>query len=233
LSKRYGRLLAHAIAASFLAGVASLLVGEEIQKRYKNDLEPTVKTSPSAEDMRHWREARLYSASLTFVTMGGLLGLAMGLAGGVARGSLRAGAGAAILGLMLGSAAAACTSLVLVSKFFKSYDPQQGDLVLPLLTHGAIWSAVGAVGGLALGLGLGGKSWRACLVGGLAGAASATVVYEFVGALVFASSKTDLPVSSSITTRAMAHILVAILSAVGAVFALTQSWKNEVSSTRP
>ena len=90
-------------------------------------------------------------------------------------------------------------SLIFLSIFFTRYDPQSGDLVLPLLTHGAIWSAVGAFGGLAFGLGLGGQGrWKATMVGGLVGAAAATVVYELVGALVFASSKTDLPLSSSV-----------------------------------
>ncbi len=172
-------------------------------------------------------DARLYSATLTFTTMGGLLGLAMGLGGGIGPALDRCAVRAAILGLVLGAAAAASVSLVLVSIFFKRHDPQSGDLVLPLLTHGAIWSAVGAIGGLAFGLGLGGQGrWKATLVGGLAGAAAATVVYEIVGALAFASSKTDLPLSSSITTRGMAQLLVAILSAVGAVLALHQSAKQ-------
>jgi hypothetical protein len=93
-----------------------------------------------------------------------------------------------------------------------------------LLTHGAIWSAVGAIGGLSLGLGLGGQGrWKATLVGGFIGAAAATIVYEMVGALAFASNKTDLPLSASIATRGMAQLLVAIFSAVGAASALRQS----------
>jgi hypothetical protein len=71
------------------------------------------------------------------------------------------------------------------------------------------------------------------LVGGLVGAAAATIVYEIVGAIAFASSKTDLPVSSSITTRAMAQLLVAIISALGAVVALRESAKRAASSSVP
>jgi vacuolar-type H+-ATPase subunit I/STV1 len=231
---QHGRLLALALAAGLVAGVASLLAGEVILNRYQSDLLPTLKLRPSAEDMRRWRSARLYSATLTFTTMGGFLGLAMGLAGGLARCSVLASVRAAILGLLLGAAAVGLMALVLVSIFFQRHDPQSGDLVLPLLTHGAIWSAVGAIGGLAFGLGLAGRGrWKATLVGGLVGAAAATIVYEIVGALAFASDKTDLPVSSSITTRAMAQLLVAILSAVGAVLALRQSAKREASSPAP
>ncbi len=230
--QQYGRFLALAIAAGLIAGVASLLAGEMILKSYQNDLVPALKITPSAEDMRRWRDARLYSASLTFATMGGFLGLTMGLAGGLARRSGVAGARAAILGLLLGTAATASLALVLVSVFFKRHDPQSGDLVFPLLTHGAIWSAVGAIGGLAFGLGVGGQGrWKVTLVGGFVGAVTATIVYEIVGALAFASSKTDLPVSSSIATRALAQLLVAILSAVGAVLVLNQSAKRKASSS--
>jgi hypothetical protein len=104
----------------------------------------------------------------------------------------------------------------------------------PLLTHGAIWSAVGAVGGLAFGLGLGGRGrWKATLVGGFIGAAVATVIYELVGAIVFPSSKTDLPLSSSSTTRGLALLLVASLSSIGAVLALRRSAKREARSSVP
>jgi hypothetical protein len=231
---QHGRLLALALAAGFIAGVASLLAGEVILNRYQSDLVPTLKVHPNPEDMRRWRDARVYSATLTFATMGGFLGLTMGLAGGLARRSAFAGARAAIPGLLLGTTAAVSVALVLVSNFFKRHDPQSGDLVLPLLTHGAIWSVVGAIGGLAFGLGLGGQGrWKATLVGGLVGAAAATVIYEIVGALAFASNKTDLPLSSAIATRGMAQLLVAILSAVGAVLALRQSAKREASSSGP
>jgi hypothetical protein len=231
---KISRLLLFACVAALLAGVASLLVGEEILNRYQSDLNPPIQNNPSPESVRRWKDARLYSATFTFTTLGGLLGLAMGLAGGLARRSISAGALAAILGLLVGSAVAGFFSLILVSFFFKSYDPQSGDLTFPLLTHGAIWSAVGAVGGLAFGLGLGGRGrWKATLVGGLAGAAAATVVYELVGALAFASSKTDLPLSSSSTARGMALLLVASLSSIGAVLALRQPAKREARAYVP
>jgi hypothetical protein len=106
--------------------------------------------------------------------------------------------------------------------------------VLPLLTHGAIWSFVGAVAGLAFGLGPAGRGhWKATAVGGVGGALAATVVYEIVGAIAFASSKTDLPVSSSATTRGMAQLLVAVLTAAGIALALHQSAKREAARSVP
>ena len=200
--ERIGRLWVFAIAAGLVAGAASVLIGERIMNAYQGDLFPAIQAHPSPEDMRRSRDARIYSATVTFATIGGLLGLALGTAGGLAQRSTFATGRAAIFGLIVGSIAVGSLAFCLVSIFFKSYDPQSGDLVLPLLTHGAIWSTVGAVGGLAFGLGLGGRGrWKATLVGGLTGAAAATVIYEIVGALVFATSKTDLPLSTSSTAR--------------------------------
>jgi hypothetical protein len=231
---KVSQLLVFAFVAALLAGVASLLVGELILNRYQSDLNPPIQNNPRPEDVRRWKDARLYSATFTFTTLGGLLGLTLGLAGGLARRSVSASAMAAILGLLLGSTIAASFSLILVSIFFRAHDPHSNDLIFPLLTHGAIWSAVGAVGGLAFGLGLGGRGrWKATLVGGLTGAAAATVVYELVGALFFASNKTDLPLSSSSTTRGMALLLVASLSSIGAVMASRQPAKQAARSSVP
>jgi hypothetical protein len=230
----FGRLLALATAAGLIAGMTSVLAGEVILNSYQSELNPTPKVRPNEEDMRHWREARIYSATMTFATMGGLLGISMGLAGGLASRSVIAGLAAGISGLLLGAAAAASISHVLVSNFFKSRIPESTDLVLPLLTHGAIWSAVGVIGGLAFGLGAGGKGrWKATVLGGLVGAAAATIVYEIVGAVAFASSKTDLPLAGSSTTRGMAQLLVTILTAAGAGVAYLEAMKRESQSREP
>ena len=220
-SPSFSRLLACATIAALIAGAVSLLAGEAIMSHFRSDLLPKLAVNPNPEDMRRFREARLYSAALTFATMGGLLGLALGVAGGLARRSAWASVRAGFVGLVLGTAAAAGVAYVVVSIFYKQHDPQSGDLLLPLLTHGAIWSTVGAVAGLAFGLGIGAWGrWPATLVGGLVGAATATILYELIGALAFASSKTDLPLSSSMTTRGMAQLLVAIFSSLGAAVAL-------------
>jgi MFS family permease len=227
-----GRLLALALAAGLIAGVASIVAGEVILGHYGAALDLPPSINPNPELMRRWKEARLYSASLSFTTLAGLLGLAMGMAGGLARRSAAAGVRAAFVGAALGIAVVAPTSLALVSNFFARHDPQSVDLMLPLLTHGAIWSAVGAIGGLALGVGIGGQGrWKATLAGGLVGAGAATIIYEIAGALAFASSKTELPLSSSVTTRAMAQLLVAILSARGAVLILHQPTRRTTSSS--
>jgi hypothetical protein len=225
------RALAVPIVAGLVAGVTSLLVGEAIMNVYRGDLLPRLMVRPDPEVMRRLDAARIHSATASFATMGGILGLAMGLSGGLVRRSAAAGARAAILGLLLGAGAVATVALVIVPIFFKSYDPHSTDLVLPLLTHGALWLTAGATGGLALGWGLGGGRWKNTLAGGAVGAAGATIVYEIAGALAFPAGKTDLPLSSSMAPRAMAQLLVAILTAVGAVLALRLSPKGPPSSS--
>ena len=228
------RLLVFCLVAGLLAGTASLLAGEAIMNRYGADLYPPVKRQLSPEEIKRWHGARLYCPVAIFSTMGGFLGLAMGMAGGLARGSVFRGAWAAMVGLLLGTIVAASASLLFVSLFYKKHDPETGDLVFPMLTHGAIWSAIGAMGGLVFGLAIGGQGrWKATVLGGLVGAAAATVVYEIVGALAFPIDRTDLPLAASITTRGMAHLLVAILSAVGAAVALQQSRTRQAPSSLP
>ena len=69
-----------------IAAAISSVAGEAIVSRYKSELfPPTRPFAPSPEAMGRLRGARLYTALLTFMTTGGLLGLAMGLAGGLAR----------------------------------------------------------------------------------------------------------------------------------------------------
>jgi hypothetical protein len=229
---RYSRLLAFAITGAVIAGVGSVLAGEVVLNRYQSALTPPPKISPTTEDINRLRDARVLSATLTFTAMGGFLGLALGFAGGLARRSVQAGLRAASLGLLVGAAVAGSLAFLLVSLFFNKYDPHSSDLVLPLMTHGAIWSAVGAVGGTAFGLGLGGKGrWMATLVGGLLGAAAASVIYEIIGAIAFASSKTDLPLSAALTTRILAQFSVALLAAVGAVLASNQLARKELASS--
>ena len=226
----FGRLLALALAAALIAGAVSVLAGERILGHYGEALLPRPSIRPTPEEARRWREARLYSAVLSFTTLAGLLGLSMGLAGGLARRAAGASVQAAIAGLLLGIAVVAPISLLLVSNFFTKYDPHSEDLVFPLLTHGAIWSAVGAIGGLAFGWGIGGRGrWKATLAGGFFGAAAAAALYEIVGALAFATSRTELPLSSSIATRGMAQFLVTTLSAIGAVLALNQPARRRTS----
>jgi hypothetical protein len=216
-----GRLLGMALVAGLLAGVAAWLVGETILEAYRDILTPKVKREMDAEVVRQFARAHLTSGLGTFAGLGAILGLSLGMAGGLARRSASAGAKAALVGCVVGSIAGFSVSLLVLPNFFKNYDPQSHDLLLPLLTLGSICASVGAAGGLAFGIGLGGRDrWMKSLLGGLVGAALATVVYELIGAIAFPADKTELPISQTHATRVMLHVLVAALTAVGSALGL-------------
>jgi hypothetical protein len=101
--------------------------------------------------------------------------------------------------------------------YFRFYDVDKDDLVLSLLIQGGICSAVGAAGGAALGVGVGGRSLTArTLLGGLLGAVAGVAVYQLVGALAFPLDQTTRPISATWATRLFAHLAVATLTAAGA-----------------
>jgi hypothetical protein len=222
-----GRLVGMVLVAGLLAGFATWLVGETILEAYRTVLSPKVQREADAGVALQVVRARLMSASGTFTALGAIVGLSLGLSGGLARRCASAGAKAALVGCMVGSIAGASVSLLVLPIFCKRYDPQSQDLVLPLLTLGAICSSVGAAGGLAFGIGLGGRDrWMKSLVGGLIGAALATVAYELVGAVAFPTSRTELPISRAYATRAMLHVLVATFAGVGSALDLSSRTRS-------
>ena len=161
-----GRLVGVALVAGLLAGVAAWLVGATILESYRDALTPKVTREVDAELVRRFARARLTSAVGTFTALGGIVGLSLGMAGGLARRSASAGAKAAIVGCVVGSIAGLSISLLVLPNFYKAHDPQSHDLMLPLLTLGSICSSVGAAGGLAFGIGIGGRGrWMKSLLG--------------------------------------------------------------------
>ena len=102
-----------------------------------------------------------------------------------------------------------------------------------MLLHGGIWSAIGAAGGLAFSVGLGGRGRAVrALLGGLLGAFGGTMIYELIGGLAFPVAEADRPVSATWGTRLIARLAVASLAAVGTAIA-AQDPKSKRSSTTP
>ena len=100
-----------------------------------------------------------------------------------------------------GRGAAGVTSLALLPAYnaYKQRHPDEAlqDLTLPLLIHLGVWSAAGAAGGLAFGLGLGARGRLAApILGGVVGAVVATIGYELIGAMAFPAAKTAQFVSA-------------------------------------
>jgi hypothetical protein len=218
------------LGAGLIGGVAGFEIGEVAPQLVpvNYELSPEIRSNRSQvpiEIERRKSVSRDKSAAIAYGGLGMVLGLALGVAGGVARRSTRAAIVAGVVGLVLGAAAGGvATKLVLPSyhaaRAERTDENFNEDLGLALRTHGAIWLAVGAAAGLAYGLGLGGAANAVrATVGGILGAALATAIYEFSGAIVLPLAETFRPMSPSMWARLLAHLVVALSIAVAAYWA--------------
>jgi hypothetical protein len=163
-------------------------------------------------------EIGMRNAVLSYGTLGAALGLGLGLAGGLIHRSLFRGILAGATGLVLGGVIGLVMARALAPVYYKNLSAD--DLTYSLIVHGGIWGSVGAVAGLAFGLGLGG--WGRMLqatVGGAGAALLATAIYEFAGGILAPGAMTNLPVSAAWQTRIAAQLLVTLLVATGVVLA--------------
>ncbi len=220
-----GRLVLSALGIGLGVGIISWLLGEAAEKAFSprsvaGSLPNGIPTRIITDSAR--TVASIRNVSLSSGLFGALLGSALGLAGGL--GSRGAGSArrAGLIGLAAGALAGAGTALPLVSLYFRSFETYAPDgLTEPLLMHAGIWGAIGCVGGLAFGLGAGGRrSALRGMVGGLVGAVLGAAIYEIAGALAFPMSRTFQPSSSEWAPRLMARLLVSGLVAVGAALAV-------------
>jgi hypothetical protein len=209
------RLWIGCIAVGVLAGLASGAGGEVAWKGIRAAQSPKIVPFPTAEDRARIIRGVVATTAVSFIQQGAILGAFLGLVGGLARGAPRAGILASVAGGGLGAIAAAAAAHALLPVYYQYVGPQAESLVLPLLTHGGIWSAAGAAAGLALAIGLGGGGrWARAALGGLVGGLVAAVVYDLVGAIAFPLDKTSQPVSATITTRLLAQITAALIIAL-------------------
>lgn len=132
------------------------------------------------------------NAAIAFGLLGATLGLTLGLAGGLAGGKAGSGPVGAGAGLVLGGASGGLIPFLVVPLYFDRFDPAEPTLLLPILVQGAIWLPIGLAGGLAFGLGLGGRRliWPA-LAGGLIGSAVGVAAVEVVNAVGFPLTNSD------------------------------------------
>jgi hypothetical protein len=178
------------------------------------------------------------NAALAFGMVGAILGLGLGIAGGLASGPIRIWrrAIAGLVGLAVGSALGVGASMALVPVFYQARlaNPLSLDLTIPILVHAGIWAAVGAGGGLAFWLGLGGDTRRLAraTIGGLVGGALAAVAYDIIGALAFSLADTPKPLSLTWGTRLLARLLVTTMAA-GGVAAFVTLEAGRRSATAP
>jgi hypothetical protein len=219
-----------ALAGGVLAGVLTWVGGELAWARGQSARAPKIVAFPTPEDHARIVRGLVNDAAVSFIQQGAILGGILGLAGGLAQRRAIPGVIAALVGCGLGATAAGAAAYGLLPIYFRSVDPQSNDLTYPLLTHGGIWAAAGAVAGLAFGLGTGGQRTRVlCTFGGLLGGVLAAMIYDMVGALAFPLDKTSQPVSPTVVTRLLAQFAVAIFVACGSALAAAESSRRAQS----
>jgi hypothetical protein len=208
------------------AGAGAVLVSWLLIEATLDSFKPNLRTARFGAMMflvPGWQErtdATTRNAVLALGLTGAAVGLAFGLAGGLARRSARAGTLVASLGLVLGAAAGAGAALAAVplASHVREGDPgnMSAEMASSLLVHGLPWAAVGAVGGLTFGIGLGGRARAGRgLVGGLLGAVAGAFLYEIIGALALPATKTIEPIAATWGIRLLAQFLAVVPPAAG------------------
>jgi hypothetical protein len=210
------------LACGTAAGLMSWLGGELAHGAFRPQLFVVQNMGitshvPSRESQR---AADLKNSTLVFAILGGLTGLATGLAGGLAVHSPTRGLKVGLLALATGAIAGALTSLGLVPLFYRELIPDTNDLLTPILIHGGIWTAIGAVGGIAFAIGTvkSKKQLADAIAGACFGAVLATIFYHVLAAAVFPEAKSTEVVANTAIVRLLAMSLVPIMIAVGAGF---------------
>ncbi len=229
------RLLLLASLGGVLAGAISWGIGESrlLEVRLKHEhfmaMGRPIDGTPVASRLagEQVTSARLHAV------FGGLFGFFMGLASGIARRSVGAALTASLLGAGLGAALGGGAAYLALPVYARYRHTTGGDLVGSLLLHCGLWVGIGAVGGLALGLGLGGGPRMLKAAGaGILGALCGVLVFEFLGALAFPLEETGLPTSATARTRLLARLLVALPSAVAASLAATRTPRSTAMTER-
>jgi hypothetical protein len=211
-------------AAGLLAGLTAFGLGELVYGRFVPELvaqnlggnqvmRPTLETL-AASDARN--------SAMAFGVLGCVLGLFLGMAGGLERGSIGSAAKAGCVGLVLGATVGAVLPLVLIVPYERMLAQRTADdLFLSLGLHATLWGPLGAVGGLAFGIGRGrwGQKALRLMIGGLAGAIVGTIVYDAIGGTVSPLAGTGDAIAVTWPTRLLARLFVAIGAA--AAIALT------------
>jgi hypothetical protein len=170
------------------------------------------------------------NSALSFALLGGCMGLVLGLAGGLARLSGRAALAAGLIGLLGGAVLGAVLPLALVGPYIRMQHLRNSDdLLYPLGMHCLMWGTLGAIGGLAFGIGLGRGHRSRSLLFALAGACVGTAIYEVIGAAIDPLALTSDPISKTWKTRLLARLLVAI--AAGATICLSLPAARPVART--
>lgn len=212
------RIWAIALGAGVAAGFVAWLAGELFHDFFRPRLHEVqalgIKAlKPSKESLN---AASLANGTLADGLLGGMIGLALGLAGGLACRSPLRGIKVGIPSLLAGAIVAAVGSIALIPLLSRGLVPDTNDLLTPILIHGGIWMAIGAVGGAAFAWGMNRRRQIAVAAGAACvGGFLASVLYHLIDAGVFPDSDPTEPISKSALVRSLSMLLPALFIAVG------------------
>jgi hypothetical protein len=227
------------VAAGLLAGLLAAGIGEATHDYFAPEL--TLQELQGNKMMKPTPETTLVAivknGALANAVLGGVLGLALGLAGGLARHSISRAALAGLLGLFLGAILGTVLSLGVIPVFYYSKRftvSSEPDLGVAFALHAGVWAILGAAGGLAFAVGLGGRTRMSrALCGGLLGGLVGTMLYDVIGAVFFPLADTAEPIAATWETRALARFLVPVFTAmVLGKFTLGQGQSPKLDESR-
>jgi len=220
--RTHRRIWIIAVSAGVAAGLLSWLLVELTHGFFRPRLYPVsalglTTMRPSSESQQL---ADTLNATLAFVILGGVTGMVMGFAGALSGRTTKRAGMVGLAALVAGAAGAMVgflASKVLIPFFFRGLVPDRNDLLTPIMIHGGIWMAIGAVGGLAFAIGMRcGKRVPDVIAGACFGALLATFCFHALSGTLFPMSGSTEPLANTWIVRLMAMFLVPVLIAVGA-----------------
>jgi hypothetical protein len=213
-----------ALACGAGAGIVAWTAGELTHGAFKPELvkQVTIAGTFIQPSLVTQNAADFKNAILAFSILGGVMALAMGIAGGLAARSI-------IRGLIVGSSGAVIGVLVAVGvtklalpAFYRRLAPDPNDVMTPMLVHGAIWTALGAVGAIAFAIGIKARrEYFYIIVNSCVAAFSASFLYHTAAEGLFPAANSSEPIASAASARLLAAVFVTMLVAVGAASGAT------------
>lgn len=215
------------LLSSVAAGCAGWFLGERTREYAQVPLEISSKAYQFAE----LNAATLRVNSINGALVFGGLGLCLAIGSIIAWKLSCPGRGRHML--MIPASIAAVTALSAAPSFLlmpihaaaAGQDPGSLDLTMPLLIHLGLFCPIGAGIGLTYGSLHGGsrKSVVDAIVAGLLGAALGTIVYEFAGAILLPTDKTNEPLPGTSLARLLAMLCVSLGIATALIFSNLKS----------
>jgi hypothetical protein len=176
-------------------------------------------------------ETAARNAAVSYGLLGAVLSLSLGVTAGGLPGRFSAPRAltAGLAGVALGAILGAASSYVLTPVYFHRLET--ADVTLAVLVHLGIWTAVGASSGFAFGVGSGDRAvFARSLVGGIAGAALGTILFDVSGAF-FPHAHTERPLAEAAGTRLAANMILCVCVAVGTVVVASQEPRAAAKKT--